>query len=270
MNTLWQRRTWSGIVVGGILLLGLGFVGRAFLPRYAPSASVSVAGNQSELFSKLGPGVSVAVFGGLRQVIANIFWLRGYLLWEARDPAGCEAAFAMAVAADPEEWFFWTNGARMMAYDFPRWELQQWRAQKGQWPDARTERWIRGQAAARALGWLEAAEAVFPQEPRVDIERAMIHLHALGDRRAAALAFRAAWEKPGAPLFTARIYAELMRGEGEARLAYDWYREWFLSLAPEIREKQAPIVLARIAELEEQLSVPREQRFAPPLSTRRS
>ena len=89
----------------------------------------------------------------------------------------------------------------------------------------------------------------------------MIHLHALGNRRAAALAFRAAWEKPDAPLYTARIYAELMRSEGEEQLAYDWYCRWLPSLPPELREEQARIVRPRISELEEQLGVPAETRF---------
>jgi hypothetical protein len=256
-----QARFLTGAFVGLLLLVFLGLITRAALARIVPAAASHELVERSEVFAQLGPSLSIGVFGGMRQVIANLFWLRGYYLWEARDAAGCEAAFALAVAADPEEWFFWTNGARMIAYDFPRWELSQWLASRGQMPDARIERDIRGRAAARALGWLEAAEQFFPQDPRLEIERAMIHLHGLGDRRAAALAFRAAWKKPGAPLFTARIYAELIRAEGDLEQAYDWYCQWLPALPPEEAVRQAGIVLPRIVELEDALQIPAAQRF---------
>jgi tetratricopeptide (TPR) repeat protein len=259
-----QPPVWRQAIVGLLVLLALGALGRILLPAWVPAARAPAAVERTELFARLGPTVSVAVFGGLRQVVANFFWMRGYLLWEARDPAGCEAAFAMAVAADPEEWFFWTNGARMIAYDFPRWELREWQAEHGNPPDGRTERRIRSRAAARALGWLDAAEEVFPEDPRVEIERGMIYLHALGERRAAAEAFRAAWEKPGAPLFTARIYAELLRGEGETEQAYAWYCEWLRSLEAAEQARQAPIVLPRIRALESELDRPAADRFVWP------
>lgn len=247
-----------------LLFLIVGLSGKVWLRRTV-SNPASLPGVEVHRVSLLGPGISIGVFGGLRQVIGNYFWLRGYLHWESRDPAQAEAAFAMAVAVDPQEWFFWTNGIRMIAFDFPRWELQALREWDDSGLDECAEQMIRRRYAARALDWLSAAERVFPQDPRVGIERGMIQLHAMGDRRAAALAFRAAWEKPGAPLFIARIYAELMRAEGEERLAYDWYREWLPSLPPDVRAAQTEIVLPRIAELEESLEIPPSERFVMPV-----
>jgi hypothetical protein len=210
---------------------------------------------EGDSFATLGPGLSVAVFGGLRQVIANYFWLSGYVEWEERDVVGAEAKFAMAVAADPQEWYFWSNGARMIAYDFPRWELDSV-ARSGRQLDVATDRQIRLAYAIRALEWLDGAEAAMPRDYRISLERAMILLHAVGDRRAAAAAFRECWERPGAPIYTARIHGELLRKIGEEAAAYRWYCDWLSSLDSPRFEEQLAIVLPRIRALEEALDYP--------------
>jgi hypothetical protein len=238
----------------GVLLL-VGVVGRALRAHWELAPSPEAHPSRAAV-ARLGPGAALAVFGGLRQMIAHGAWIKGYARWEQRDAAGAEAAFALAVAADPREWYFWSNAVRIIAYDFPRWELRE-RDLAGHAPLApEEEARLRARHGARALAWLDAAAAVFPDDPRVELERGMVRLHVLRDRRGAAEAFRAAAGKPGAPLFAARLYGELMRAEGERRLAYDWYRAWLASLPPELRAHQAPVILPRLRELEAELGLP--------------
>ena len=56
---------------------------------------------RKELEPTLGQGVLLGILGGLRTVVADLTWIRSYVLWERRDRAGCEALMRAACALDP-------------------------------------------------------------------------------------------------------------------------------------------------------------------------
>ncbi len=209
------------------------------------------------------PPAGGVVLGGLQGAVANGFFLKGVLRWEGRDLVGAERSFARAVAADPTKWFFWRHAARLFAFDAPRAEMRA-RAAAGERIGEAEMREMRQRHAERALAWLHAAERVHPADPRVEIERGMILLHALEDRRAAADAFGRAWEAPGGPLFAARLRGALLAEAGETAAAHAWYGRWLQGLDPAARAEQAAIVLPRLRELEERLGIPPERRLLLP------
>ncbi len=243
-------RSTAGRAVACVLVcLILGWASRPLVSKSSESSRVSFE------LADLNPSLSFAVLGALRQAVANYLWLSAYGSWEARDIEAVQAKFQLAVSVDPNKWFFWSNGARMMAYDFPSWELASTAAS-----DVEEAR-VRAFDANEAIHWLSAAAEQFPDDYRVQLEEGMIRLHVLHDPRSAAAAFRAAWDRPGAPLFTARIYAELMRKVGEPEVAYAWYCEWLMDLPPEAKATQVGIILPRIRALEEVLAVAPERQF---------
>ncbi len=192
------------------------------------------------------------VLGGTRQSVSNFLWIRGYLYWEERDAAGMENAKLWALRLTPENKWFWINTGRVLAYDVPHWERH------GTGPgDAGTL----PSAPVRALLLLSVAEGIFPHVPEFPIERGLILLNVIGDRRAAAQAFREAWHRPGAPFYTARVHGELLRAEGETEAAYQWYRELYPVLPGDDPAAAKAVILRRIRTLEDELNV--DERFEP-------
>lgn len=240
------RSNTGRVLLCGVALILLGGATRPLVPKAVASSGSRLAGTH------LGPSVSFAVLGGLRQTVANFLWISAYESWEARDLEAVRSKFYLAVAIDPEEWFFWSNGARMMAYDFPRWVPVSSEADEVQ---------ARMRYATEAILWLESATAYFPKDYRVYLEIGMIRLHVLRDTRSAAAAFKAAWECSDAPFFTARVYAELMRKAGEPEIAYAWYCGWLTGLPAEAQITQAAIILPRIREIEASLQIVEKNRF---------
>ena len=223
-----------------ILLLAVGWVmrpleSRLVAPVTAPGASVA------------GSGGTLAVLGGLRSVAAGAFWLRANLAWERRDPVATRALLELTVAADGRPLYFWLNGARMMAYDFPAWRLD------AAAPVAVRARVGREQAEM-ALVWLEKARLQHGAEAAIYSEMANLRLRALGDREGAARLFRLAAEKPGAPWHAARIHAELLRELGRPAEALAWLRKILPSLPTNDPAARREVVVQRIAELEREVT----------------
>ena len=69
-------------------------------------------------------------------------------------------------------------------------------------------------------------------------------------------------QKPDAPYYAARIYAELLRREGRHEEAYTFLKQLYGAL-PDDPYAQKPIILDRIREIENTLRVPVWQRFQP-------
>lgn len=200
--------------------------------------------------------------GGLRAAAADVLWLRAYVQWERRDQAGVMAELWLATTLNPEPVYFWVNGARMIAHDISTWRIEAAEAKaKGGRVDGAS---IEAEQARAALRWLDRAELAHPGDVRLQLERASITLIRLHDPRRAALLYQRAAERAGAPFFAGRVAAELWRRANEPEAAYRWLCEWYPTLPADDASAEAPLVLARIRELERTLRVPAEKAFRGP------
>ncbi len=205
-------------------------------------------------------GVSFAVLGGFRSVAADLAWLRAYVAWERRDAPGTESLLHLATALDGRSLSFWLNGARMMAYDFPAWQIDE----AGGFalvPPAEQKR-ITATQAQRALSFLETAMTYFPANAALWIERANIELNRLDDPASAAESYRRASEQPDAPYYPARLHAELLRRLGKKTEALAWLVKLYPRLPKHLEAAASGLVLTRIRVLEVELSVAPEKRFS--------
>lgn len=163
-----------------------------------------------------GQGVALAVLGGLRTLAADLLWLRANLAWEDRQSAETEALLRATVAVDPRPDFFWVNGARMQAYDFPRWRQEA----EPDAPKAWGERITRDQAG-RALAFLSEGLQTGPRAA-LYLEMAQIHQWALGDLESAARCYKSAARCADAPPHAGRLHAELLVRLGRRAEARSW------------------------------------------------
>ena len=200
-----------------------------------------------------GAGALFGWLGGFRALAADFLWLRMYAGWEERDLPGTETLIRAVVAVDPRPVYFWLNGARILAYDVPVWRI----TAEGGFDAVKGERRkaIETEHAWLALRHLAAARRVQADPVALWIEQANIELNKLGDVAAAAASYRRAWEAPDGPYFAARIYAELLKRQGRNVEAYAWLRELHAKLPRDDEAADAPLVLARIRELEQVLGV---------------
>jgi hypothetical protein len=228
--------------------------------RFIPGAIVAATAGIAAWWMRPVPRPDAAA-GGLRTFAADVTWLRANDAWERRDARRTEALLRLTVALDPQPLYFWLNGARMMAYDFPSWRSGV--GVEGRGRDAGRRRRIETEDARRALEFLERARARHPASAALWIERGNIELNALHDPGAAAESYRRASEQPDAPYFTARVYAELLRRLGRKAEALAWLEALLPRLPQDDEAAAADLVLARIRALERELGVPAERAYAP-------
>lgn len=178
-------------------------------------AGLSFLAGGAALHSMGGAGVTPsrerekpAVAGGYRTFVADCLWLETNLAWETRDAHRARQMIEFTVSADPQSPYFWLNGARMLAYDFPVWRCEDER----QAPLAVQTSWRRN-GASEALRLLDRGQRWHGHSAVLHLEMANICLYAMGDRRRAAEHYRRASEQADAPEFAARIYARLQAEE---------------------------------------------------------
>ncbi len=212
-----------------------------------PALRLDSGGGSSE------PAVVSGLLGGFRAPIADIAWLEMAEAAEARDLAATESLLHLVTVIDPRPLYFWVNGARIMAYDMPAWQLEA-AGGEGRVSVAVRERITQGQAR-RALELLAKARRFHPDSAALWIEQADIELNRLGDTAAAAESYRHAWEQPGAPYFAARLHAVLLRRLGRKAEALAWLVKLHPQLPAADESAGADLVLARIRELERELGV---------------
>jgi tetratricopeptide (TPR) repeat protein len=258
-----------------VVTVVLGLAGVGLRPLEAP-AWAAVKARQPELEKDtlqdaLGQGVTVGLLGGFRAVLADLFWIKTYALWEQSDLPATQTMIRVVTSIDPQPLMFWTNGAGMIAYDMPHWRI---RAAGGYQavPEA-TQRQFDLEQADLALRLLERAFHYHPNSPTLYTEMAHIHLNRRKDIAAAAEMYRVAAQQKNAPYFAGRIYAELLKRMGKKAEAYAWLRQFYPTLprpdAPRgatawvIESAMADVVLERIMELEQELKIEADQRFKP-------
>lgn len=209
----------------------------------------------------LGQGVTLALLGGFRTLVADLAWLRMYVLWERRDLPTCDSLIRLVGTLDPRPLDFWLNGARIIAFDFPVWRIEA--AGGYDRVPAEVQARIDREQALAGLRHLEAAMRFHPQRPELWVERAGIELNRLQDLTAAAESYRRAWAEPGAPYYAARLHADLLRRSGRKAEALTFLVHLHPTLPPDDDAAAAPRVLERIQELERELGVPPERAYRP-------
>lgn len=248
-----------------VMLATLGVSGAALdrlvAPVWAAQRAREPALRLDSSMAAAGQGVTLALLGGFRALVADATWVRAWALWEKRDLPGTETLVRLVVAMDPRPLYFWINGARILAYDFPVWRIEG--AGGYDAVPASEQQRIEREQAEFALRHLEAAIANHPLAPDLWIERANIQLNRLHDIPAAAESYRRAWEQPNAPYYAARMHAELLRRAGRKAEALAFLVELHPRLPADDEAARADVVLGRIRELERDLGVPADRRYQP-------
>jgi hypothetical protein len=240
-------------VIGAVLAAGGTLLGRLIAPVWADARRTQPALQLDVSVAAAGQGVTLALLGGFRALVADLVWLRMYTLWETRDPAAVETLIRLVATIDPRPVYFWLNGSRILAYDVPTWRIEVAGGFE-RVPEPMQTR-IAHEQAAQAIRHLEQGMRVHPQSAELWVERANIELNRLQDMAAAARSYRQAWEMPRGPFFAARLHGELLRRMGRKAEALAWLKELHPKLPPGDDAAAADVVLGRIRDLERELGV---------------
>lgn len=254
---------------GAVLLatvLGLALAG-ALLHRWVEPAWQAARARQPALrldssLTAAGQGVTLALLGGFRALVADATWLRMYALWEERDLPGTETLLRLVGGLDPRPVYFWLNGTRIIAYDFPVWRVQA--AGGHEVVPEREQRRIGQEQGRQALQHLEQAMSFHPASADLWVERANVQLNRMGDLLGAAESYRRAWEQPRAPYYAGRMHAELLRRAGRKADALAWLVHLHQTLPVGDEAAARDVVLDRIRQLEGELGLAPERRYRPP------
>lgn len=257
------KSRWLTLAVIGAGLGAAGLLLQAFIaPVWADYRARQPALRLDSTAAGAGQGVTLAILGGFRALVADGAWIQMYAMWERRDLPGTETLARLVTTIDPRPVYFWLNAARIVAYDFPAWRIQAAGGYEGVPADVQQK--ISHEQARAALRHLEAAMGFHPASVELWVERANIELNRLGDLLAAAESYRRAWELPRAPYYTARLRAEVLRRAGRKHEALDWLVQLHPGLPPGDSGAAADVVLERIRELERELGVAAERLYRPP------
>lgn len=254
-----------GVVAGGLAVAGLG-LDRLIAPVWAEARARQPALRLDSSLTAAGQGVTLALLGGFRTLVADATWIRMYASWEKRDLAATQTFVELVTAIDPRPAYFWLNGARILAHDLSTWRYE---SAGGEAAGAAVERRIDREQGTAALRHLEAALAFHPANPDIWIERAAIQVTRLRDLPGAAESYRRAWELPRAPYYAARLHAEMLRRSGRTEEAWRFLARLHPTLPAGDPGAGRDVVLARIRELERELRLPPERAYRPEGDERR-
>ncbi len=247
-----------------IVLVALAIAGRALdvlaAPAWAATRARQPALRLDSSLAAAGQGVTLALLGGFRALVADATWIQMYSRWEARDLPGTETLIKLVAALDPRPVYFWLNGARIIGYDLPVWRVEAAGGYEAV-PTEVQERIGREQGHA-AVRHLELAMQYHPASADLWIERANLELNRLRDPVAAAESYRRAWEQPRAPFYAGRMHAELLRRTGRRAEALAWLVRLHPGLPPG-EDSGRDLVLGRIRDLERELGVPADAAYRP-------
>ncbi len=249
------------IVVAGLAAAGAG-LGRVVAPAWTATRAKQPAMKLEPSLATAGQGVTLALLGGFRALVADVTWIRMYALWERHDLPGTQSLVQLVTAIDPRPVYFWINGARILAHDLSSWRVAALGGYERAGPAV--EQRIDREQALFALKHLESAMAFHPRSADLWVERASIELTRLRDAAAAAESYRRAWEQPKAPYYVARLHAEMLRRVGRKAEALQWLVQLHPRLPVGEEGAGRDVVLGRIRELERELAVPAERAYREP------
>jgi tetratricopeptide (TPR) repeat protein len=254
-----KSRAGTGLLVLLVLAVAGSGLNRLAAPAWADVRAREPALTPDAAVAAAGQGVTLALLGGFRALVADGAWLQMYDLWERRDLPAVQTLLQTVATLDPRPVYFWLNGARILAHDFSHWRIAALGGYEVTTPDV--QRRIDAEQAQQALRHLERAMHYHPARPELWVERAGIELMRLRDVAAAAESYRRAWELPGGPYYAARLHAELLRRAGRRAEALAWLVRLHPRLPPGDEAAAADVVLGRIRDLERELGVPPTQAY---------
>lgn len=248
-----KSRAGAGLVVLAVLGVAGTGLNRLAAPAWEDVRAREPALTADSAVAAAGQGVTLALLGGFRALVADGTWLRMYDQWERRDLPAVQTLLQAVATLDPRPLYFWLNGARILAHDFSHWRISALGGYEATTPAE--QRRIDAEQGRLALRHLERAMQHHPASPELWVERAGIELMRLQDIGAAAESYRRAWELPGGPYYAARLHAELLRRAGRKAEALAWLVRLHPRLPPEDEAAAAEVVLGRIRDLERELGV---------------
>lgn len=256
-------RAFCGVSLALVLLIGTGYATRPLLrSAWQPELNgwPSLAAFKH---SKMAlQGVLIGVTGGMRALTSNLIWIKSHEYWSKKDVAGNAANMQLALAIDSRNIGLWQIAASVMAYDWPKWRMEQYKKTHGQEMPKWMEADIREQYACSALELIKQAYEYHQGDYRLIVDAAIIHKNCLGNTERAAELYRYASQLPNAPFFLARTHGELLREMGQLGRALEWYKHLYETF-PDDPRAQKPVILERIRKIEKQLDVPAWQRYRP-------
>lgn len=180
---------------------------------------------RKELEPTLGQGVLLGILGGLRTVVADLTWIRSYVLWERKDRPGCEALMRTACALDPHSRYFWENTGYAIGFDMAHWDIRR-RGGYAKVP-AETQQRIFQQYARRGIAVLDEGIVRAKAPAPLLLCAAQLAETKLKDHALAVRYYQEAAESHDAPWFAARICANIMWEDGRREEAYRWFRKYW-------------------------------------------
>lgn len=256
----WLWRRGRVLLIALLLLLFLGLATRPWQsPIWRQVKATQPELNLQDVEGALGQGLIIGLIGGFRTIIADFLFIRANLFWEKKDRPNTEAMLNLVVAVDPRPMFFWLNGARMLAYDMPAWEIKE-RGGFGQIP-AGIERAIKEDYAELGVAFIDKAKSFHPDDYRVPLEKAQIYTNRLEDYAQAGQYYEEVIAMEGAPFYADRIYAEMLRRSGRPQAAYEHLTALYPTLPKDHISAAPDVVLERIRELEAEMDLPSMSRF---------
>lgn len=143
----------------------------------------------------LREGLLEGTLGGLRELLADYFWLRAYTFWEDKDFVWTNWYMELGTQMAPKNRSMWRNRIRVVSRDMPVWQMQRSEA----WPalpqgEAQS---IKKEYAARGLLLLSELQLQFPQEPEWWTSAGFLYEERMGDVDQALRCFMNAWRLGG-------------------------------------------------------------------------
>ena len=216
---------------------------------------------RKELEPTLGQGVLLGILGGLRTVVADLTWIRSYVLWERKDRAGCEALMRAACALDPHSRYFWENTGYTVGYDLAHWEIRR-RGGYERVPKETQER-LFVSYARKGIEVLEEGLGRTKSPTPLLLCAAQLAELKIKDHGLASKYYMKAAEAPDSPWFAARICAQVIWEDGRRLEAYQWFRRyWTTRMLP--KEDGFPDDLRQLRTMEAVLGIPPAERIPRP------
>ena len=251
-------RRFAPWIVALVLLVGAGTYAEVAWRQVRPDIPEI---GRKELEPTLGQGVLLGILGGLRTVVADLTWIRSYVMWERKDRAGCEALMRAACALDPHSRYFWENTGYTVGYDLAHWEIRK-RGGYDRVPKEIQERLFVAYAR-KGIEVLEEGLTRTRTPTPLLLCAAQLAEMKVKDHALAARYYLKAAEAPDSPWYAARICAQVIWEDGRRMEAYHWYRHyWSTRMLP--KEDGFPDDLKQLRTMEEVLRLRPEDRIPRP------